>query len=423
MLFSTEKPEKYYYTSNNIFEQSIDVYRPTATAIENKSGTTNAVVALVVGSAWLGHRSFVYSPTSWWNSSGPKSISELGHVCICIRHRGSFMKALSILTLVFVVAMSLLIMAFINTWINYADPAVLSSWVRTLESMLGEEIIRQEVVFILLFATGLLLIQLGGVGAAKYDDMTHDVMTALKFIDTNSDKLGLKCCGEHEQSNPDAKSSKKRLFIFGGYSSGGHVASVVTQNNKLWNDYGLAPPHLHCDCLLFISPVLATKSYHEVVLKKISSLSSTTSLPSLSPSDTGSSEHQILTQQSSSSSSTDLSSLASSYVSSSYSPTWLTDQVVKAVFGQQASNIPSPVHTYDKSPPIPHIFLGCKNEMFGLNWLDTFFASPSYSELIASMGIESRYTAVQSDHWNILASNELRDHLRKELKRIGGKGQ
>ena len=422
MLLSTEKPEKYYYTSNNIFEQSIDVYRPTATAIENKSGTTDAVVALVVGSAWLGHRSFVYSPTSWWNSSGPKSISELGHVCICIRHRGSFMKTLSILTLVFVVAMSLLIMAFVNTLINYADPAILSSWVGTLESMLGGKVIRQEVIFILLFATGLLLIHLGGVGAAKYDDMTHDVMTALKFIDTNSDKLGLKCCGEHEQSNPDAKSSKKRLFIFGGYSSGGHVASVVTQNNKLWNDYGLAPPHLHCDSLLFISPVLATKSYHEVVLKKISSLSSTTSLPSLSPSDTGSSEHQILTQQSSSSS-TDLTSLASSYVSSSYSPTWLTDQVVKAVFGQQASNIPSPVHTYDKSPPIPHIFLGCKNEMFGLNWLDTFFASPSYSELIASMGIESRYTAVQSDHWNILASNELRDHLRKELKRIGGKGQ
>ena len=115
--------------------------------------------------------------------------------------------------------------------------------------------------------------------------------------------------------------------------------------------------------------------------------------------------------------------MASSYISSSYSPTWLTDQIVKAVFGQQAPNIPSPVHTYDKSPPIPHIFLGCKNEMFGLNWLDLFFASPSYSELIASMGIESRYTAVQSDHWNILASNELRYHLRKELKRVGGKGQ
>ena len=50
--------------------------------------------------------------------------------------------------------------------------------------------------------------------------------------------------------------------------------------------------------------------------------------------------------------------------------------------------------------------------------LDTFFCSPSYCELLNSFGIESRYTAVQSDHWNILASEGLSNALRKELEWI-----
>lgn len=56
--------------------------------------------------------------------------------------------------------------------------------------------------------------------------------------------------------------------------------------------------------------------------------------------------------------------------------------------------------------------------MFGLNWLDIFFRSPSYCELLNSLGIESRYTAVQSDHWNVLNSTELSDALKKELEWI-----
>mmetsp|Transcript_124 Transcript_124/g.290 ORF Transcript_124/g.290 Transcript_124/m.290 type:complete len:102 (+) Transcript_124:203-508(+) len=91
--------------------------------------------------------------------------------------------------------------------------------------------------------------------------------------------------------------------------------------------------------------------------------------------------------------------------------------------------------------------------MFGLNWLDTFFCAEEYCELLKnahdgnndtfdSMGMEtkngssvssggrgssdgmrngrgsSRYTAVKSDHWNILGSVELRDALRKEMKWI-----
>lgn len=85
MFSETSKLERYYYTSNKRFEQSLDIYRPQST--DNKADSKkkeDTVVALVVGSAWLGHRSFVYSPTSWWNSSGPKSISKLGYTCVCV---------------------------------------------------------------------------------------------------------------------------------------------------------------------------------------------------------------------------------------------------------------------------------------------------------------------------------------------------
>jgi hypothetical protein len=92
----------HYYTSNKYFEQSLDIYHPTKTANKNNNAPT---VVLVVGSAWLGHRSFIYNQTSWWNSSGPKAVARLGYTCVCIRHRGSFPGIYSGLTLLFVVIM------------------------------------------------------------------------------------------------------------------------------------------------------------------------------------------------------------------------------------------------------------------------------------------------------------------------------
>ena len=88
------RSERYYYTDNKLFEQSLDIYRPAATerkasnaderSTTSSSSSSRPIVALVVGSAWLGHRSFVYSPTSWWNSSGPKAVAELGYECVCV---------------------------------------------------------------------------------------------------------------------------------------------------------------------------------------------------------------------------------------------------------------------------------------------------------------------------------------------------
>ena len=81
------KSERHYYTSNKLFEQSLDLYRPPAKKNTSKDAASSSeppIVALVVGSAWLGHRAWVYLQTSWWNSSGPKAVAELGYVCVCV---------------------------------------------------------------------------------------------------------------------------------------------------------------------------------------------------------------------------------------------------------------------------------------------------------------------------------------------------
>ena len=316
------------------------------------------------------------------------------------------MKTSSILTLAFILLMIAVMAAILN--------AMVDEYVWSLgEDSVGDTLFLGGKVggFLLAFATGLLLMELAGNGSANHDDMQTDVMDALAWLSKNEERLQLSRTKKHRN---ETKSDQRRLFIFGGYSSGGHVAATVSQNPQLWKDRNLPPPHVHCDSIMYISPVLSTKSYNNILLKEMSSLSTSSSMPSLAPSEVGSTSDHPSRQSST------ISEVSDSLPPSTSSPTWLTDRVVSAVFGQQlALTVPSPIHTYQKSPSIPHIFLGCQNEMFGLNWLDTFFCSNSYCELLnTSLGIKSRYTAVQSDHWNVLNSSELSDALRNELKWI-----
>ena len=376
-------PERHYYTSNKLFEQSLDIYRPTAASVGRRknsqdSSSSNApttVVVLVVGSAWLGHRSIIYSGTSWWNSSGPKAVAETGRLCVCIRHRGSFMKSYALLTSVFLYVMAALTTAVVHILLDD------HLW-ELLDDVIGGRGI------ILVYVTGWMSIELGGIGAASFDDMQKDVMDALAWLHVNETRLGLdrhpttnKRGGgtEHQQQQQQQaewKNRRRRLFVFGGYSSGGHVAATVLQNPTLWTDQNLAKPRIHCDSILYISPVLATRAY-DAILRA-----------------------------------------APAFLWSPPSPIWLTGSVVRAVFGHVTGQVPSPIHTYDRSPRVPHVFIGCKNEMFGLTWLDTFFCSSDYNGLLNGMGIESRYRTVRSDHWNILSSAELKVVLGEELGRI-----
>ena len=251
--------------------------------------------------------------------------------------------------------------------------------------------------------------ELAGNGSASFDQMQNDVMDALAFLEKNKNRLGLNI------SSP---------FIFGGYSSGGHVASTVTQQPHLWKERNLPSPDIYCDSLLYISPVLSTKPYIEMSSLSSSSLSMmspSSSMPSLSPSDGSQSNDQnAAARRALENSSSSMSSTASlsSLQSTSSPPTWLTSELVKAIFGHAASQTPSPIHTYHKSPSLPSTFVGCRKEMFGLKWLDLFFCSPTYSELLKNIGIDSRYVAVESDHWNILNSTVLSDAFDEEIRLV-----
>lgn len=387
------KSERYYYTRNNLFEQSLDIYRPSYPPKASQShhhASAKPIVALVVGSAWVGHRSFVYSQTSWWNSSGPKTVARLGYTCICIRHRGSFPRVFSPLTFLYVTVMIALITVLLDAILSYHDLSIVH--------LLGKEKFGVPAALFVAFSTALILMALGGYGSASFVDMQNDVMDALAWFDANKHALFME--------QPQHKTEKNNPFIFGGYSSGGHVAATVMQQPEMWQARNLPDPREYCSSALYISPVLSTKPYHVDFERNSSSLS--------------------MSKISRVSSSTCKLDSISNRLPCSLSdknqppPSWLTNELVRAAFGTDA-DIPSPIHTYNKSPPIPHIFIGCKNELFGLKWLDLFFCSEDYCELLKSMGVESRYIPVNSDHWNILGSYDLAVVLERELNRIAKK--
>lgn len=274
--------------------------------------------------------------------------------------------------------------------------------------MLEEWNIGEVTALFVMFSIGLFLMELGGRGSATFDEMQTDVMDALAWFDSNRHKL----VKNHERG---AKTNNQ--IVFGGYSSGGHVAATVMQQPHLWKERNLPDPKVYCSTVLYVSPVLSTKPYHVELERHLSSLSlnklPSTLLSSLDESHT-SSRMPDLDSGSISSQSTSLQERKLQPP-----PLWLTNELVRAVFGPNAQNIPSPIYTYNQSPAIPHIFIGCKNEMFGLKWLDLFFSSEDYCDLLKSMGIESRYISVDSDHWNILGSRGLAKVLEVELGRVG----
>ena len=97
-------------------------------------------------------------------------------------------------------------------------------------------------------------------------------------------------------------------------------------------------------------------------------------------------------------------------------PRWLTDAVMKTVFGNEVDNIPSPLHgSPSMIPRLPHLLIGCKHEVFGINWLDVFFCSGDFCTMLKSRGIRARFVKVASDHWNILNSGEFLRVLETEL--------
>ena len=93
-----------------------------------------------------------------------------------IRHRGSFMKTFSILTLLFITIMCLLIMTLAtlilndDSCISISESIVgnsITNFIVKFYTLIGDNAIGHEGTFLLLFLYGLLLIQLGGMGCVS----------------------------------------------------------------------------------------------------------------------------------------------------------------------------------------------------------------------------------------------------------------
>jgi len=355
MTATKTESRRYYYTSQKSFEQSLDVYKPVDES--NISSSELPLVVLVVGSAWLGHRSIIYTGTSWWNSSGPKAFAQQGCVTVCIRHRGSFPRIhgpllLPMMALV-VVCAAMYLLPSVHGWQD--NGAIMGS----------------IVAVILTWA----LLAFGAHGAADFDEMLHDVAEALCWVQRHKDSELLRknsFSGSFMEEKKDGSEHETpQPLVFGGYSSGGHVAATLMQRPDLFTKKGLPAPHEFCDAALFISGVLAVRPPP----------------------------------------STDIS----------YS-TWCTDLVTTVVFGKSgAAILPSPLHGIHKQPKVPHLLIGCENEVFGLAWMDVFFCSRAFCESLNERKVPAKLVEVKSDHWNILGSRSLRNALSTELEWIMNK--
>lgn len=192
--------------------------------------------------------------------------------------------------------------------------------------------------------------KLAARGSANLEDMLHDVSHALKWVHENKERT----LGHKQHQAP---------LVFGGYSSGGHIAATLLQRPDILKSRGLGGPEKLCDAVLFVSGVLAVR-----------------------PSDYSKDD-----------------------------PRWLTDWVLQTAFGDQAGRVPSPVQG-DLIPQLPHVLIGCTNEVFGLNWLDIFFSSRAFCHVLQNKGLPVRLIPVKSDHWFILSSQALSKVLARELR-------
>lgn len=315
--------ERHYYTSRHQFEESLDVYRPA------RAHPHLPVVLLVVGSGWMGHWAWIYRMTSWWNSSGPLTIARTGAICVAIRHPGAYFR---IYPMYYIYALGCSIPVLMMMQLAW-------QWAIALECMI-------QLILVTL--------HVGGRDAASLDEMVHSVASATSWIRDNGVRL-------------DLFHDKNEKFVFGGYSSGGHVAMTLLQRPKLLKRYNGWNDRRHLDDILsgvlVISGVLAVTAVDESL------------------------------------------------------PTWLTDLVMTIVWGEQRSCIPSPIQ-FDVPTTAPILLIGNRKEVFGLSILDVFFCLKEFAKRLRSNQRQVVVHEVDSDHWNILASRDLQDVLTHELPRM-----
>jgi acetyl esterase/lipase len=327
----------YYADDDQRFERSLDLYVPVK-AVPTR-GEPAPLVVMVVGSGWLGHSRLFYLMFSWWNSSGPRTVAALGCPCVCVRHRGGFLRPPPLATCVAL---------FAFTCFLFLHPA---SAVVTLLYPPARS------VAAVLLALALVWHALAH-GAATHEDMIDDVGCALRWIQRNRQKLVAPGCAP----------PTRRLF--GGYSSGGHVAVSLLQRPEKLREYGLAAPAAGYDGILLLSGVFGTRGGAPLPPSRWAR--------------------------------------------------FVTAAIARFVLGSKvAAALPSPVHSPQLTPKVPHFLLYCEREAFGFAPLELglslLLCSPQYASALTSHGVPVRLRAVQSDHWNVLNSKALSEALYEGL--------
>jgi hypothetical protein len=212
--------------------------------------------------------------------------------------------------------------------------------------------------------------------------MIDDVKTALQYIDSNA-----KDWWKHHRHRD--QQSQKIPIVFGGYSSGAHVAATVLDQ------------HLNMDKQQQ-QQQQQQQPYHSIDIISILYLSG------------------VL------------------HVSSSC---WIMTIVSLVALGEWPSNVPSPIQqlrsTKKSTQDYPkHVLVGCQNEIFGLPILTSSFVSKEYADILndkngtknCSSDTDAAAAAAAAaasecillpqwtcNHWSVLSSVALRDALRTSL--------
>jgi acetyl esterase/lipase len=387
---------RHYYASadngSGLFEQSLDIYHPIKPFSSSSSPSSKLpLFVVVVGSGWLGHQPMIYLGTSLFNASCPRTIAATGATCVAIRHRGAFpavdyqlVTGLSAVMGVAVPAALAAVPAAIAAFpaVLAAFSPIVSNFVPQIIDLLPSSMIVTGLLFsTIAFAALSLMWSLLASGSAEFDDMLHDVASAIKYLQSNNEQLGIDIDplqnSRSHVNDEDKEGGPSAPFVLGGYSSGGHVLSSLLFRPDILEQHGLpSNPIDLCRGVLLISPVLAVKTIVGAA-------------------------------------------------SASYS--WFTDLVVSRVWGDEKKNdVPSPFHSLlasnntrsvnkhkdlkgrrdDELLP-PHLIVGCEQETFGIPLLDTFFCSEQYASALVSGGTECTSVVVSANHWTVLESAEM----------------
>ena len=372
----------YYYPADKNMEQSLDIYEPTTPTSHTTSSPSSPrpTIVLVTGSGWLGRHPWIYTMTNWWNSSGAIAMAKLGYRCILVRHRGAFFQIPEMNPYVYVFVSLGIFVAFLS--------------------------LEMYVWFAIAYSLFLLVthlwdnLSLHSRAAATFNEMREDVVFALQYI---------------------RRDLNETHIVLAGYSSGAHVVSMILDPEmSTWT-------HLpHIVGILYISGVLSLDSsfMNLITLAMFGKWACNIPSPYTAPRNRG--KRGIFPQTTTE---TSITHIPIDFITLSFFGKW-TCKIPKPFGRTRQSTSRRTRYTYEMRvaqplPPFslpPHLFIGCRHEIFGLPLLDATFCSQEYSDSLKKNDtcptkcilLESK-PSIRMNHWTILASPQFSQALDEHL--------